>query len=78
VHVGGWLEDTSLVDKYKMSDEEYNKRENTYRKWKEGKLKVREQPAVVDVSHDCTLVPVVPDLWGNGAPWANSIGQLPD
>ena len=29
--VGGWLEDTSLIEKYKMSDEEYNKRENTYR-----------------------------------------------
>jgi hypothetical protein len=38
---GGWLEDTSLVEKYKMSDEEYNKRENTYRRWKEQKLKVR-------------------------------------
>uniref|UniRef100_A0A7S0RMZ6 CAP-Gly domain-containing protein n=1 Tax=Chlamydomonas leiostraca TaxID=1034604 RepID=A0A7S0RMZ6_9CHLO len=36
---GGWLEDVSLVDKYRMSDEEYNKRENTYRRWKEGKLK---------------------------------------
>ena len=31
---GGWLEDTSLVEKYKMSDEDYNKREKTYRKWK--------------------------------------------
>lgn len=28
---GGWLEDTSLVQKYVMSDDEYNKRENTYR-----------------------------------------------
>jgi len=27
----GWLEDTDLVDKYKMSDDDYNKRENTYR-----------------------------------------------
>mmetsp|Transcript_8717 Transcript_8717/g.18554 ORF Transcript_8717/g.18554 Transcript_8717/m.18554 type:complete len:285 (+) Transcript_8717:226-1080(+) len=36
---GGWLEDTSLVQKYMMSDDEYNKRENTYRRWKEGKLK---------------------------------------
>jgi hypothetical protein len=36
---GGWLEDTSKVEKYVMSDEEYNKRENTYRKYKEGKLK---------------------------------------
>lgn len=28
---GGWLEDVSLVDKYVMSDDEYNKKENTYR-----------------------------------------------
>jgi tubulin-folding cofactor B len=31
---GGWLEDTSLVQKYKMSDSDYDTRENTYRKWK--------------------------------------------
>lgn len=31
---GGWLEDTSLVEKYRMSDDEYNKREKTYRNWK--------------------------------------------
>eukprot|EP00899_Mesostigma_viride_P007753 jgi/Mesvir1/1697/Mv21157-RA.1 len=29
----GWLEDTSLVEKYVMSDEDYNKREVTYRKY---------------------------------------------
>lgn len=28
---GGWLEDTSLVQKYTMSDDDYNQRENTYR-----------------------------------------------
>ncbi|GKV40783.1 hypothetical protein SLE2022_134910 [Rubroshorea leprosula] len=32
---GGWLEDTSLVEKYKISDEEYNKRSGTFRKFKE-------------------------------------------
>ena len=31
---GGWLEDTSLVEKYKISDDAYDKREKTYRKWK--------------------------------------------
>lgn len=36
---GGWLEDTSLVQKYQISDEDYNKREKTYRKWKDQKLK---------------------------------------
>mmetsp|Transcript_23811 Transcript_23811/g.28735 ORF Transcript_23811/g.28735 Transcript_23811/m.28735 type:complete len:286 (-) Transcript_23811:115-972(-) len=35
---GGWLEDTSLVEKYQISDEDYYKRDNNYRKWKEGKL----------------------------------------
>ena len=35
---GGWLEDVSLVQKYEISEEDYNKRENTYRKFKEKKL----------------------------------------
>lgn len=35
---GGWLEDTSKVEKYVMSDAEYAKRDNTYRKYKEGKI----------------------------------------
>eukprot|EP00951_Prasinocladus_malaysianus_P047272 scaffold649683_cov45-Prasinocladus_malaysianus.AAC.1 len=39
---GGWLEDTSKVEKYTISDEDYNKRENTFRKYKEEKL--REDP----------------------------------
>jgi len=30
---GGWLEDVSLVKKYEMSEEDYNKREGTTRKW---------------------------------------------
>ncbi|GMN60917.1 hypothetical protein TIFTF001_030007 [Ficus carica] len=32
---GGWLEDTSLVEKYKISDEDYQKRQGTYRKFRE-------------------------------------------
>jgi len=36
---GGWLEDVNLVEKYKISDESYNKREHTYRKFKADKLK---------------------------------------
>ncbi len=35
----GWLEDVSKVEKYVMSDEDYSRRDNTYRKFKEGKLK---------------------------------------
>jgi tubulin-specific chaperone B len=34
----GWLEDVSKVEKYVMSDAEYRKRDNTYHKYKEGKL----------------------------------------
>merc|ERR1711904_662471 len=30
---GGWLEDVSLVKKYEISEEAYNKREGTARKW---------------------------------------------
>lgn len=32
---GGRLEDVSLVQKYQMSDEEYNKRKNTLRQWEQ-------------------------------------------
>lgn len=28
---GGWLEDTSKVEKYVMSEDDYNSREGTYR-----------------------------------------------
>ena len=35
---GGWLEDVSKVKKYTMSDEDYNKREGTYRQWKQEQL----------------------------------------
>ena len=39
----GGLEDTSLVKKYEMSDEEYNKRKNTLRSYKREMLKKRPQ-----------------------------------
>lgn len=42
VSANGWLEDTSKVQKYMMSDEDYNKRDNTFRKFKEERL--REDP----------------------------------
>ncbi|XP_023517149.1 tubulin-folding cofactor B [Cucurbita pepo subsp. pepo] len=32
---GGWLEDTSLVEKYQISEEAYEKRDDTFRKFKE-------------------------------------------
>ena len=37
----GWLEDTSKVQKYVMSDEDYDRRDDTYRKHKEAMRKVR-------------------------------------
>jgi len=39
VSANGWLEDTSKVEKYEISDEAYNQRENTFRKYKQDKLK---------------------------------------
>lgn len=36
----GWLEDTSKVQKYVMSDEDYAKRKNTYKQFKTMKQKV--------------------------------------
>lgn len=39
----GWLEDVSKVTKYEMSEEDYAKRDNTYRKYKEQKL--QEDPS---------------------------------
>eukprot|EP00879_Flechtneria_rotunda_P020127 GHRR01021167.1.p1 GENE.GHRR01021167.1~~GHRR01021167.1.p1 ORF type:complete len:281 (+),score=68.21 GHRR01021167.1:118-960(+) len=38
----GWLEDVSKVTKYEISEEDYAARDNTYRKYKEQKL--REDP----------------------------------
>jgi len=35
---GGGLEDVSLVKKYEISDEDYEKRENNFRKWRAQKL----------------------------------------
>lgn len=34
----GGLEDVSLVKKYEISDDDYNKRENNFRKWKSDKM----------------------------------------
>ena len=34
----GWLEDVSKVEKYVMSDEDYDKREGSIRKWKQENL----------------------------------------
>ena len=35
---GGWLEDVSKVKKYTMSDEDYEKREGSYRAWKQAQI----------------------------------------
>lgn len=42
VSKGGWLENVDLVQKYEISEEDYNKRDKSYRKFKEEKL--REDP----------------------------------
>lgn len=38
---GGWLEDTSLVAKYEMDDQTYDKRDDTARKFKERLFEMR-------------------------------------
>ncbi|XP_024542204.1 tubulin-folding cofactor B-like [Selaginella moellendorffii] len=38
VTAGGWLEDVSRVEKFTISDDAYNKRDDTFRKFKEKKL----------------------------------------
>ncbi|KAL3843893.1 hypothetical protein ACJIZ3_001296 [Penstemon smallii] len=47
---GGWLEDTSLVEKYKISEEAYDKLDGTYRKFKEktGHQHPRHEPKIID------------------------------
>lgn len=41
----GWLEDVSHVKKYEIPEEEYNKRENTFRKFKENVLSKGTTPS---------------------------------
>ncbi|GAA0150392.1 chaperone [Lithospermum erythrorhizon] len=52
---GGWLEDTSLVDKYTISDEAFAKRDGTFRKFKE--KWASQNPSSLDskkqISEDC-------------------------
>ena len=48
----GWLEDTSKVQKYVMSDEDYAKRENTYKQFKKMKQKVSFN---ADTCHICCM-----------------------
>ena len=72
----GWLEDVSKVQKYEISDDDYNSRENTYRKFKEGKLK--EDPnalAVTEIVNQlCKLSPVSSDDISALEEWAKKLG----
>ena len=43
----GWLEDVSKVEKYEISEADYRQRENTYRKFKEQKLKAGRRTTAV-------------------------------
>ena len=55
-----WLEDTSKVQKYEMSDEAYNQRENTYRKYKQAKLKVDTATPSLSLPSAVCLQPASP------------------
>ena len=63
----GGLEDVSLVKKYEISDDDYNKREDNFRKWKANKLaadpswtlakEVKQQQDRKRMQQDPTFVP---------------------
>lgn len=44
----GWLEDTSKVQKYVMSDDAYSQREGTYRQYKQMRRKVGLRDALLE------------------------------
>jgi len=50
---GGWLEDTSLVEKYTSSEEAYNKRPDTFRKYKEKFTSQNTVTAEAKIPDDC-------------------------
>jgi tubulin-folding cofactor B len=50
------LTDTSLVKKYEMSDEDYSKRDNSYRKWKESNKPAESPEKPVVVMRVCVCV----------------------
>lgn len=50
---GGWLEDTSLVEKYKISDEAYEKRDGTFKKFKEKLAHQKPSCASTKVADNC-------------------------
>eukprot|EP00308_Calcidiscus_leptoporus_P001703 CAMPEP_0119365678 /NCGR_PEP_ID=MMETSP1334-20130426/12590_1 /TAXON_ID=127549 /ORGANISM="Calcidiscus leptoporus, Strain RCC1130" /LENGTH=296 /DNA_ID=CAMNT_0007381711 /DNA_START=94 /DNA_END=984 /DNA_ORIENTATION=- len=67
---GGGLEDVSLVQKYEISEEDYLKRENNFRRWKEEKQKadpnwsfakeIQSRQDAQRMKHDPTYVPEAP------------------
>jgi len=67
---GGGLEDVSLVQKYEISEEDYLKRENNFRRWKEEKQKadpnwtfakeIKARQDAQRMKHDPTYVPEPP------------------
>ncbi len=61
----GWLEDTSKVQKYVMSDEDYAKRENTYKQYKLMKQKVGN---LLKACQRCT--------WSVGLPCTHVVDEM--
>eukprot|EP00252_Welwitschia_mirabilis_P007790 TRINITY_DN19489_c0_g1_i1.p1 TRINITY_DN19489_c0_g1~~TRINITY_DN19489_c0_g1_i1.p1 ORF type:complete len:243 (-),score=57.35 TRINITY_DN19489_c0_g1_i1:92-820(-) len=52
VTAGGWLEDTSLVEKYHISEDAYEKRDGTFRKFKEKLIAQNPSIAQSKISED--------------------------
>jgi tubulin-folding cofactor B len=57
----GWLEDTSLVEKYVMPDEVYDARKNTVRKFKQQEME-KEKLKKADDAASCTMSTVDENL----------------
>ncbi|XP_020674403.1 tubulin-folding cofactor B isoform X2 [Dendrobium catenatum] len=57
VSSGGWLDDTSLVEKYKISEEAYNKLDSNFRKFKEKMLSQNAMTHEKKVGDRCEVEP---------------------
>ncbi|CAN6921663.1 unnamed protein product [Brassica oleracea] len=53
VTTGGWLEDTSLVEKYNISEEDYANRTDSFRKFKEKRVSQNPAASEVKVTYFC-------------------------
>lgn len=70
----GWLEDVSKVQKYVMSDEEYGKREGTYRAYQHHMRKVGQHHFRSPIEGRKRCAPNPQPLWGGPGGWGGGRG----